>query len=385
MAKIRLADLRLSLAPGEKKRISEGNGLTLILTGSEKGTSCKFQHRCTYQGKRREKILKTQELADARRIALERMELVERGQDPDAEPAKELTVSDAVSEYRKTLTQRDLSQNTREYRTRYSARIDNYFGEREVRTLTEHDIHDFIMSQKEQHGIHSAKLTLETFSLILRAAHIIHAVPVPSLSGMQSLFQAPSVVHRAALTEGDISDNILKIFLSFDSQKHRDFLLLAFMLLMRKQELCSIRIDDVNFEERVLLIRKTKTLKSGFRIPITGRLETFLRYLIDKSSGPYLITGSRSQSGRFWTGQIVTRLRELQVGQSIHGIRSVGRMWMHQNKIPFEVAESCLTHVVGSAVTRAYLRTDYFDERREALEKWHEFLHETLYDIMPVF
>ena len=385
MAKIRLADLRLSLAPGEKKRISEGNGLTLILTGSEKGTSCKFQHRCTYAGKRREKILKTQELADARRISLERMELVERGLDPDAEPAKELTVSDAVSEYRKTLTQRDLSQNTREYRTRYSARIDNYFGEREVRTLTEHDIHDFIMSQKEQHGIHSAKLTLETFSLILRAAHIIHAVPVPSLSGMQSLFQAPSVVHRAALTEGDISDNILKIFLSFDSQKHRDFLLLAFMLLMRKQELCSIRIDDVNFEERVLLIRKTKTLKSGFRIPITGRLETFLRYLIDKSSGPYLITGSRSQSGRFWTGQIVTRLRELQVGQSIHGIRSVGRMWMHQNKIPFEVAESCLTHVVGSAVTRAYLRTDYFDERREALEKWHEFLHETLYDIMPVF
>ena len=385
MAKIRLADLRLSLAPGEKKRISEGNGLTLILTGSEKGTSYKFQHRCTYAGKRREKILKTQELADARRISLERMELVERGLDPDAEPAKELTVSDAVSEYRKTLTQRDLSQNTREYRTRYSARIDNYFGEREVRTLTEHDIHDFIMSQKEQHGIHSAKLTLETFSLILRAAHIIHAVPVPSLSGMQSLFQAPSVVHRAALTEGDISDNILKIFLSFDSQKHRDFLLLAFMLLMRKQELCSIRIDDVNFEERVLLIRKTKTLKSGFRIPITGRLETFLRYLIDKSSGPYLITGSRSQSGRFWTGQIVTRLRELQVGQSIHGIRSVGRMWMHQNKIPFEVAESCLTHVVGSAVTRAYLRTDYFDERREALEKWHEFLHQTLYDIMPCF
>lgn len=386
MAKIRLADLRLSLAPGEKKRISEGNGLTLILTGSEKGTSYKFQHRCTFAGKRREKILKTQELADARRISLERMELVEKGLDPDAEPVRELTVSDAVAEYQQTLMQRDLSENTREYRTRYSNRIDAFFGEREVRTLTEHDIHDFISAQKELHGIHSAKQTLDTLSLILRAAHIIHAVPVPSLAGMQSMFQAPSVVHRAALTEGDISDNILKIFLSFDSQRHRDFLLLAFMLLMRKQELCSIRIADIDFDENVLLIRKTKTLKTGFRIPITDRLEKFLRYLIDKSSGPYLITGSsRSLSGRFWTGQIVTRLRELQVGQSIHGIRSVGRMWMHQNKIPFEVAESCLTHVVGSAVTRAYLRTDYFEERREALEKWHEFLHETLYDIMPCF
>ena len=385
MAKIRLADLRLSLAPGEKKRISEGNGLTLILTGSEKGTSYKFQHRCTYKGKRREKILKTQELADARRISLERMELVEKGQDPDAEPEKELTVSDAVAEYQKTLITRDLSHNTIDYRTRYGSRIDNYFGEREVKALTEHDIHDFIVSQKEQHGIHSAKLTLETLSLILRAAHIIHAVPVPNLSGMQYLFQAPSVVHRAALTEGDISDNILKIFLSFDAQKHRDFLLLAFMLLMRKTEISSIRIDDVNFEEKVLLIRKTKTLKSGFRIPITGRLETFLRYLIDKSAGPYLLPGRRSVSGKYDTSRIENRLTFLGIGQTIHGIRSVGRMWMHQNKIPFEVAESCLTHVVGSAVTRAYLRTDYFDERREALEKWHEFLHETLYDIMPCF
>lgn len=385
MAKIRLADLRLTLAPGEKKRISEGNGLTLILTGSEKGTSYKFQHRCTYAGKRREKILKTQELADARRIALERMELVERGQDPDAEPEKELTVSDAVSEYQKTLITRDLSHNTIDYRTRYSSRIDAFFGEREVKALTEQDIHSFIVSQKEQHGICSAKMTLETFSLILRAAHIIHAVPVPNLSGMQSLFQAPSVVHRAALTEGDISDNILKIFLSFDAQKHRDFLLLAFMTLMRKTEISSIRIADIDFDERVLFIRKTKTLKSGFRIPITGRLETFLRYLIEKSSGPYLLPGRRSISGKYDTSRIENRLTFLGIGQTIHGIRSVGRMWMHQNKIPFEVAESCLTHVVGSAVTRAYLRTDYFDERREALEKWHEFLHETLYDIMPVF
>jgi len=385
MAKIRLADLRLSLAPGEKKRISEGNGLTLILTGSEKGTSYKFQHRCTYAGKRREKILKTQELADARRIALERMELVEKGLDPDAEPEKELTVSDAVAEYQKTLITRDLSENTREYRTRYSNRIDEFFGEREVKALTEQDIHSFIVSQKEQHGICSAKMTLETLSLILRAAHIIHAVPVPNLSGMQSLFQAPSVVHRAALTEGDISDNILKIFLSFDAQKHRDFLLLAFMLLMRKTEISSIRIADIDFDGKVLFIRKTKTLKSGFRIPITDRLETFLRYLIDKSAGPYLLPGKRSISGKYDTSRIENRLTFLGIGQTIHGIRSVGRMWMHQNKIPFEVAESCLTHVVGSAVTRAYLRTDYFEERKEALEKWHEFLHQTLYDIMPVF
>lgn len=385
MAKIRLADLRLSLAPGEKKRISEGNGLTLILSGSEKGTSFKFQHRCTYQGKRREKILKTQELADARRISLERMELVEKGLDPDAEPAKELTVSDAVEEYRKTLTQRDLSPLTVEYRLRHSQRIEEALGETEMKSLTQQDIHRCISEQKDKFGINAAKSCLGTLTLILRTFRIIHGLPTPDISGMQSMFQAPSVVHRAALTEGDISDNILKIFLSFDSQQHRDFILLAFMLLVRKEELRSIRIADIDFEERVLFIRKTKTLKTGFKIPITGRLETFLRYLIEKSPGPYLISGRQSISGKYNTSRLVTRMQTLGLGQTIHGIRSVGRMWMHQNKIPFEVAESCLTHVVGNKVTRAYLRTDYFEERREALEKWHEFLHETLYDIMPVF
>ncbi len=385
MAKIRLADLRLTLAPGEKKRISEGNGLTLILTGSEKGTSYKFQHRCTYQGKRREKILKTQELADARRISLERMELVERGQDPDAEPAKELTVSDAVAEYRKTLAVRDLSPLTVAYRLRLSQRIEDALGEKEMKALTQHDIHLCISEQQEKYGINAAKSCLGTLTLILRTFRIIHGLPVPDISGMQRMFQAPSVVHRAALTEGDISDNILKIFLSFDTDKHREFILLAFMLLMRKEEIRSIRIADIDFDERVLLIRKTKTLKTGFRIPITGRLETFLRYLIEKSPGPYLISGKQSISGKYNTSRLVNRMQVLGIGQTIHGIRSVGRMWMHQNKIPFEVAESCLTHVVGSAVTRAYLRTDYFDERREALEKWHEFLHQTLYDIMPCF
>lgn len=385
MAKIRLADLRLTLAPGEKKRISEGNGLTLILTGSEKGTLYKFQHRCTYQGKRREKILKTQELADARRISLERMELVEKGLDPDAEPAKEFTVSDAVAEYRKTLAVRDLSPLTVEYRLRHSQRIEDALGEKEMKALTQQDIHQCISEQQEKFGINAAKSCLGTLTLILRTFRIIHGFPVPDISGMQRMFQAPSVVHRAALTEGDISDNILKIFLSFDAEKHREFILLAFMLLMRKEEIRSIRIADIDFEEKALLIRKTKTLKTGFRIPITGRLETFLRYLIEKSPGPYLISGTQSISGKYNTSRLVNRMQVLGIGQTIHGIRSVGRMWMHQNKIPFEVAESCLTHVVGSAVTRAYLRTDYFDERREALEKWHEFLHETLYDIMPVF
>ena len=45
-----------------------------------------------------------------------------------------------------------------------------------------------------------------------------------------------------------------------------------------------------------------------------------------------------------------------------------------KKKIPFSVAEMCLSHKVGSYVTRAYFKTDLLDERREAIEKWNSYL-----------
>ena len=101
-----------------------------------------------------------------------------------------------------------------------------------------------------------------------------------------------------------------------------------------------------------------------------------------KSTNQWLLSSSRSSSGKFYLKQLSDKLRLSGLGQSFHGIRSIGRLWMHQNGIPFDVAESCLTHVVGSAVTRVYLRTDYFEERRQAMEKWHNYLHNLLKDIV---
>ena len=103
-----------------------------------------------------------------------------------------------------------------------------------------------------------------------------------------------------------------------------------------------------------------------------------------KSTNQWLLSSSRSSSGKFYLKQLSAKLRECDIGQSFHGIRSIGRLWMHQNGIPFEVAESCLTHIVGSAVTRVYLRTDYFEERRQAMEKWHNYLHNLLKDIVTL-
>ena len=54
-----------------------------------------------------------------------------------------------------------------------------------------------------------------------------------------------------------------------------------------------------------------------------------------------------------------------------HGFRSSLRDWLAEKAdARHEVAETMLGHVIGSRVERAYLRTDFLQQRRELLEQW---------------
>lgn len=59
---------------------------------------------------------------------------------------------------------------------------------------------------------------------------------------------------------------------------------------------------------------------------------------------------------------------------TIHGIRSTFRDWCAATGADFETAERCLSHQTTTQVQRAYLRRDYFDERKALLQKWADVL-----------
>lgn len=57
-----------------------------------------------------------------------------------------------------------------------------------------------------------------------------------------------------------------------------------------------------------------------------------------------------------------------------HGLRSSFRDWAAEAGIDRDLAELALAHTVGSAVERAYRRTDLFDRRREVFCRWQAVL-----------
>ncbi len=51
------------------------------------------------------------------------------------------------------------------------------------------------------------------------------------------------------------------------------------------------------------------------------------------------------------------------------------RDWLAEaTSAPHDVAETCLGHVTGSSVERAYRRTDYLDQRRALMERWGQMV-----------
>jgi integrase len=59
---------------------------------------------------------------------------------------------------------------------------------------------------------------------------------------------------------------------------------------------------------------------------------------------------------------------------TVHGFRSTFRDWTEERtNYPREVAEQALAHSIGTAVERAYRRTDLFERRRQLMTEWASF------------
>ena len=67
--------------------------------------------------------------------------------------------------------------------------------------------------------------------------------------------------------------------------------------------------------------------------------------------------------------------KKLAKGYTVHGFRSSFMDWLaevHPQRLL--EAERALDHQVGNQVQRAYLRTDFFEQRRELAELWARHL-----------
>ncbi|MCF3595422.1 integrase arm-type DNA-binding domain-containing protein [Rhodobacteraceae bacterium LMO-12] len=171
-------------------------------------------------------------------------------------------------------------------------------------------------------------------------------------------------------------------------------LALEFLILTasRSGEVRNAEWGEIDFDQKVWNVPagRTKTGKSH-RIPLskqalnvlaaTPRLAGADRIWSGTSGKPMsdmtiaaivkkMNAAEETAGGDGWKGAQSNRVA------TPHGFRSTFRDWAaEETEWPREMAEIALAHNMGSAVERAYRRTDMLERRRAMMQDWAEFVH----------
>lgn len=209
--------------------------------------------------------------------------------------------------------------------------------------------------------------TREVLDLAVCAGYITHN-PVERVS---RIFAPPVVKPMPSVHWKDLP-HVMRV-MSDAPRRVQVLFLFQLATMLRPGEAASIRKDWI--EDDTLTI-PASSMKKGreHRVPLTP----FVLHLLEEEQrlSPHprssFVFSGRKAGTHVSTQALAKHLHgtELKGKLVAHGLRSIARSWAADSSVPFEVAEACLSHAVGSQVSRAYQRSDFLEARRSVMSDW---------------
>lgn len=358
---IKESDLLISLPFGRTKTIRDHNNLVLQIRGLKKGTSHVFY--LLVDGSYSKVPVDT--LVDARAYALQK-----------ANTAPAITLHEVLAQYYAYFLGLHLANTTVK---KFKLYFNKYLAKEAVLPVTEvtpRYVFDTYLKEPYQAGKYDTVGYLKRkilASLDLAKVEYPH-LQIPDISAITLLYK----LNKHARHQPSLSYEYIAELANIGpcTGVTRCLYELSYHLLLRPLEIASIKLSDIDTDDKVLNVPKTKTMVN-FKVPLTDvalLLIQVAKLLKADSTNPYLFEGKAD--GHINSSVINVLLKRCGYSglQTAHGIRSMGRTWMAHKNINYEVAEMCLSHITGNSTVRAYLRTDYLEERRVAMKAWSEYV-----------
>ena len=151
--------------------------------------------------------------------------------------------------------------------------------------------------------------------------------------------------------------------------------MIGFYTLLRPGEYCALEWQWIDMKNQCISIpADVMKMKRMHVVPISTQLQKILEnrprfgeYVLTSPDRPGSHIGTAAQENFF-------RRHGMKGVLVPHGIRSIGRTWMAEERIDHDIAEMCLAHRVGTSVELAYNRTDFLELRRDAMQRWCDYV-----------
>ncbi|MDU9594183.1 MULTISPECIES: tyrosine-type recombinase/integrase [unclassified Vibrio] len=382
-------------AGGDKtKRYGDGGGLYLVVPRSGYPS---WMLRFTSNKKRREMTLgKVSDISlrDARLLAAEKMKQVREGFDPliqrkRAEQEKIKTVNDLFSDWYPSLEKRLKHPNIP--KRVFLKDIAPHIGDIPLEQVNARDIRTTINAI-----IAAGKPAIANDALNYCKQLFNHGMKLDLMQGNPaSAFTVRDAGGVEKSRDRALTTEELKQFFNTAKQNPMSFTrdnYLACALLVclgvRKSELCESKWEEFDLEKAVWELPKERSKTNvALTIPLATPVLEWLEELKVRSLGSEYVFPSRRSSknphmGPDTLNRAITKLFGHEPGKkkqppnlmgdmphfTVHDLRRTCRTLLAQQGTSGHVAERCLNHKL-KGVEGIYDRHDYFEERREALDK----------------
>lgn len=122
---------------------------------------------------------------------------------------------------------------------------------------------------------------------------------------------------------------------------------------------------------------------TDFRVPLSTEAQAVIEQAKPFARDGFLFAGVRR--GVISDATMSKYMDRRGMKERPHGFRSSFRDWVAEaTNAPHEVAETCMGHVVGGKVERAYRRTDFLEQRRVLMERWANQICSTPSVVLPL-
>jgi integrase len=153
-------------------------------------------------------------------------------------------------------------------------------------------------------------------------------------------------------------------------------LLFLIFTAARTAEVLRATWREIDFDNAVWTVPPDR-MKAGkeHRVPLAPEAIKLLRglYREGDSDDGFLFLGPRADEP-LSEAALRALMKRMGRTETVHGMRAALSTWAHETSAyPNHVIEQALAHAVGSAVERAYRRSDLFDKRRRLMTDWAKF------------
>ena len=376
MAKLTAAAVRRALVPGRY-----GDGDTLYLNVTPTGTKSWIQ-RIVIDGRRHDIGLGAYpliSLAHARERAIENRLAIANGRNPLAEKrrtriptfrkAAEATFQANLPRWRDGKTAKNWMQGMEK-------RAFPVIGDMRVDRIGRQDVLRILKPVWTTHPEVARKLRQRiraTLQWCQAHGHVDQNVAGEAINGALPVMSSIRRHHRALPYEA-VPGALREIRACGASDSARLGLEFLVLTATRSGEVRGALWEEFDVDERQWCIAAERTKANAKHVvPLSRPALDLLERARPLAKGPLAFPSPRSAQKPLSDMTLMKVLHTVGLADrtTVHGFRSSFRTWAgEQTDADHAVMELCLSHTVGSAVERAYARSDLLEKRRLLMEQW---------------